>query len=45
MKKQIIVILSFVFIFAFNSTSLFAQGCEDGGGEEGVQLKGFIQPQ
>jgi len=45
MKKQIIVILSIVFIFAFNPTSLFAQGCEDSGGEEGVQLKGFIQPQ
>ena len=44
-KINCLSLLSVISIFALNPTSLFAQGCVDGGGEEGVQVKGFIQPQ
>jgi len=45
MKKQVTYIISILFLFTFTSASLFSQGCEDGGDEEGVQVKGYIQPQ
>jgi len=45
MKKQVIYIVSVFLIFAFTPVSLFSQGCEDVGDEEGVQVKGYIQPQ
>ncbi len=46
MKKQILYLVSIFSFFAFIPTSLFSQGCDGGGGnEEGVQVKGYIQPQ
>ncbi len=45
MKKQIFYLVSVLSLFAFIPTSLFSQGCEEGGSDEGVQVKGFIQPQ
>ncbi len=44
-KKILYTLISILFLTSI-STALYSQGCEDSGGDEdGVKLKGFIQPQ